>query len=65
MIKIIGGYKLEYLKLKELQNEELKIAIEIDKFCNENNIKYFLSSGSLLGAIRHHGFIPWDDDMDM
>ena len=56
---------MEYLKLKELQNEELKIAIEIDKFCNENDIKYFLSSGSLLGAIRHHGFIPWDDDMDM
>ena len=56
---------MEYLTLEELQNEELKIAIEIDKYCNEHDIKYFLSSGSLLGAIRHHGFIPWDDDMDM
>jgi len=56
---------MEYLSLRQIQLEELKIAKEVDKFCNQNNINYYLSSGSLLGAIRHGGFIPWDDDIDM
>ena len=37
----------------------------IDKCCRENNINYSLSWGSLIGAVRHHGFIPWDDDIDL
>ena len=43
----------------------LNILIEVDKFCKENKLTYFLGYGSLLGAIRHNGYIPWDDDIDI
>lgn len=43
----------------------LEIVSEIDRVCRENDIKYFLWYGSLLGAVRHKGFIPWDNDMDL
>lgn len=52
-------------QLKELQKEELKILKIFIKICKENKLKYFLVGGSAIGAMRHGGFIPWDDDIDV
>ncbi|MFT4221274.1 MAG: LicD family protein [Microbacterium sp.] len=43
----------------------LEVLLAFDKFCDEHNLTYYLSGGTLLGAIRHKGFIPWDDDIDV
>ncbi len=53
------------LTLKEIQSEMLNVVLKIDEICNCLNIKYSLAYGSLIGAIRHNGFIPWDDDLDI
>lgn len=52
-------------ELRRLQLVELDILRDIDKVCREHGIRYFLDSGTLLGAVRHGGFIPWDDDVDL
>ena len=50
---------------EEIQSVNLEILKHIDKFCREHNIRYWLDAGTLIGAIRHKGFIPWDDDADI
>jgi len=51
--------------LERLQKTELEILSIIDKICRENGFRYFIMGGNLLGAVRHGGFIPWDDDLDI
>lgn len=51
--------------LRKMQLRMLDMLKYIDKICRENDIKYWLSSGTCLGAVRHGGFIPWDDDVDI
>ncbi|MBR2443434.1 MAG: LicD family protein [Rikenellaceae bacterium] len=53
------------ITLEERKKIQLEMLVEIDKFCREHNIKYMLAFGTLLGAIRHKGYIPWDDDVDI
>ncbi|HHD2823136.1 TPA: phosphorylcholine transferase LicD [Clostridium perfringens] len=60
---IIDGYK--ECSLKEAQYNMMDILDKVQEICEKNNIQYCLGDGSLLGAIRHRGFIPWDDDMDI
>ncbi len=56
---------MEKQDLKLLHEKLLEIVSDIDIFCRNNNIDYVLSSGNVIGAIRHKGFIPWDDDLDI
>lgn len=53
------------MSLAEIKSVELDLLIEFDSFCNEHNLKYALDGGTLIGALRHKGFIPWDDDIDV
>lgn len=50
---------------RKLQLLQTEIVVDIDKICEENNLKYYIIGGTLLGAVRHKGFIPWDDDIDL
>lgn len=53
------------MKVREMQVEIIKMMKDVGLLLKENNIRYFLLGGSVLGAVRHKGFIPWDDDMDI
>ena len=51
--------------IRDKQNLMLPVMVFIDKICREHNLRYSLAYGTLIGAIRHKGFIPWDDDIDI
>lgn len=53
------------IKRKKLWAVQLDMLLELDRVCKKYGLKYYLCGGSLLGGIRHHGFIPWDDDLDV
>ena len=58
------GFKVDKER-KKIWAVELALLLEVDRICKKYGLKYYLWSGTLLGAIRHNGFIPWDDDMDL
>lgn len=60
-----AGYNLTSEELRELQMIEVEMLIEVDRICTKCGIKYSISAGTQLGAVRHKGFIPWDDDADV
>ena len=56
---------MKEMTIDEIKKCSLNILNYFDKICRDNNIRYFLCGGTLLGAVRHNGFIPWDDDIDV
>ena len=59
-------YKNEHIKLSSKEREQLILCMDrFSELCDKNNVYYIISFGTLLGSVRHNGFIPWDDDMDL
>lgn len=62
--KIIAGTTVPW-ELQEIWKVQLELLDALQNFCKANNLKYFMGYGTLLGAVRHNGFVPWDDDIDV
>ena len=56
---------MKELTLKEIQQESFKILVDVDRFCVDHGIRYSLAYGTMIGAARHKGFIPWDNAIDV
>ena len=61
----LGELDMRELELEEIRNIQLDILKRVAGFCEEHCLRYFLYHGTLIGAIRHKGYIPWDDDIDI
>ncbi len=62
--EVRDGFFIEH-KMKCAWAAQMEVLMEIDRICRKHGIQYFADSGTLLGAVRHKGFIPWDDDIDI
>ena len=62
---IRNGYQITEEELKQIQNIQLELIGEVDRICKKKGIHYNMVGGTMLGAIRHKGHIPWDDDADI
>ena len=56
------GQKIEFDEARQL---ELNLLVKFADFCEKENLRYYLAYGTLIGAVRHKGFIPWDNDVDV
>lgn len=62
--EIREGYRISH-EVKTLWNVQMELLAELKRVCQKNGIKFFAAGGTLLGAVRHRGYIPWDDDIDV
>ena len=59
------NYKLSLTELKDIQKKSLEMLLYFKKICDENNLTFYFCGGCCIGSIRHKGFVPWDDDIDV